>query len=219
MVMTYPLDVTTFMDALPIQTLAMDLPEQMQISRMGNGEVLMSDLGERMWSGTVTLGLSTRAEAGRPLTLLNALRQAGRSFMAYDVRRPGPLLDLTGAALGSSTVTVNALYSSAFELSLAGLPPGYTLRSGDYLSFAYGTSPVRYALHQVVDWAVTAGVGGITPGFEVTPYLRTGVTVGLPVTLVKAACKAVLIPGTVQAGTGGHTIFSGTSFQFVQTLR
>jgi hypothetical protein len=116
-------------------------------------------------------------------------------------------------------VSILALGGDARELSLTGLPVGYTLWAGDYLSFAYGTSPVLQALHRVVATTVVANGSGQTALFEVTPALRPGAAVAAPVTLKKAFCKAVAVAGSVEEMARYHTLSEGMAFDWVQTLR
>ena len=95
-----------------------------------------------------------------------------------------------------------------------GLPAGYVLTRGDYLAFT--CSGVR-ALHRIVTNTVSANGAGTTGTFEVTPRIRAGASVGLAVTLVKAACKAVLVPGSVNKGRSRKTITREMAFRFSQS--
>lgn len=219
MALSFPLPLATFTDTLLVQDMTCDLPEQVQQSRTAGGEQLMADMAERLWTGRVNLAKMVRTEVGRPETLIQLLKQ-GRSFHLYDTRRPNPLLDPTGAILGASAVTILALSADPRELSLAGLPAGYTLSSGDYLSFAYTDLAVtRQALHRVVDTTVVANGAGQTPLFEVIPPIRPGAAAAAPVTLKKAFCKAVMIPGSAPPSIGRSTLFEGLGFDWVQSLR
>lgn len=219
MALTYPLPLASFADILPISSLSFHLPEQLVMSRTAKGEQLTADLGERLWTGQITLGRLTKAEAGRPEVLIDLIRQgASRTFLIYDRYRTNPLLDPTGSILGASTPTILALGGDARELSLTGLPIGYTLSPGDYLSFAYGTSPVLQALHRVVS-TVTANGSGQTALFEVTPALRPGAAAAAPVTLRKAFCKAVAVAGSIEEAMRYSTMTEGIAFAWVQTLR
>lgn len=383
MPLAYPLARETFFDVLPIASMNLHLPEAVTLARTAGGEQLPAELGERLWTGQVTLGPLLRAETGRPEVLIDILRGAGRSFLVYDRRRPAPLSDPAGAILGAAAPVIDTLGADARELRVGGLPVGYQLSSGDYLSFPYGEVPTnllsfpqefdnavwnksaatitanaiaapdgtvtadklveaaadaqhfamqavavttaqpytfsaylraaernaallqigadgpfadfdaaagtvtatglgatgseienvgngwyrcsvtgpaldsiaecyvilrnggvynylgdgtsgmhvwnarlarpatvtRYALHRVVDPTVTAAAGGLTPFFEVTPYIRPGAVTGAAVTLLRAYCKAQLIFGSVAPMEGRHTLFEGQSFGFMQTLR
>jgi hypothetical protein len=196
-----------------------DLPEQVEQSRTQGGEQLTADMGERLWTGRINLGNLLRTEVGRPEALIQVLKQ-GRTFHMYDRRRPNPLLDPTGAILGASAVTILALGADPRELSLAGLPSGYTLSAGDYLSFAYTDLAVtRQALHKVVDLTVTASGAGQTPLFEVVPPIRPGAVAGAAVALRKPFCKAVMVTRTASPSQGRSTLYEGLGFDWVQTLR
>lgn len=217
--LTYPLALATFADSLLVSQNSFSLPEQVQASRTAGGEQLSADVGERLWTGQIMLGRMTKAEAGRPEVLIDLIRQTGRSFLMYDRFRPNPLLDPLGTILGAAAVTILALGGDARELSLAGLTVGYTLSAGDYLSFAYGASPVRQALHRVVNTIVVANGSGQTPLFEVTPALRPGAAAATPVQLKKAYCKAVAIYGSIEEATRQSTMTEGLGFSWVQSLR
>ena len=217
--LTYPLPLATFADSLLVMQNSFTLPEQVQMSRTAGGEQLSSDVGERLWTGKIALGRMTRAEAGRPEVLIDLIRQAGRSFLMYDRYRTNPLLDPLGTILGAASVSILAIGGDVRELSLTGLPVGYTLSAGDYLSFAYGSAPVRQALHRVVNATVVANGLGQTALFEVTPALRPGAAAAAPVQLKKAFCKAVAVYGSIEEAQRYSTMTEGLAFSWVQSLR
>lgn len=217
MALAFPLSIAAFWDLLPIEEISFDAPEQLEMSQTAGGEFLTADLAPMLWTGSVRLGDMGRIEVAVPEVLLDTLRPAGRSFYAYDKRRPGPLNDLSGAILGAATPTIHTLNVNNRDIRLQGLPAGYSLAAGDYLAFDYGSQP-RRALHRVVSTvAITAGTG-ITPLFEVSPMIRPGALVGAAVTLMRASCKARLVPGSVNKGNTSKTVTSGMSFKFTQTL-
>ena len=217
MALIYPLSRANFMDILPIAEHSHFLPDSLEANRTGAGEQLTADLGDRLWQGKIAMGRLMRTEAGRPEVLIDLLRQAGRSFLVHDTRRPWPLLDPTGAIFGASTPTIHTLSADPRELRITGLPASYVLSPGDILGFQYGSSPVRFAQHRVV--TTTTAVAGLTPLFEVTPHIRSGALVGAQIVLFKAACKAVILPGSVEVGVSRRTITEGISFSYVQSLR
>jgi hypothetical protein len=212
------LTLAEFFSNLPIAQQTFWMPDQLEQNRTGSGEQITADLGDRLWQGDVLLGKMTRGEAGRHEVLIDLLNQAGRAFEIFDSRRPRPLLDPNATVLGASSVTILALGADARELRLTGLPAGYTLSSGDYLSFTYGTSPVRFALHRVV-LPVTANGSGQTPLFEVSPAIQPGAVVAAAVTLNRPRMKAVIKAGSMEPGRTSSTITEGVKFSFIQTLR
>lgn len=219
MALTYPLALATFIDTLLVSRVTCDLPELVEQSRTAGGEQLMADMGERLWTGRIDLGPMKRTEIGRPEALIQVVKQ-GKSFQCYDRRRLYPLLDPTGSILGASSVTILALGGDPREMSLAGLPVGYTLSAGDYLSFAYTSlSVTRQALHKVVDTTVVANGSGQTALFEVVPPIRPGAAAAAAVTLKKPFCKAVMVAGSASPSDGRSTLYEGLGFDWVQSLR
>ncbi|MDR5655365.1 hypothetical protein [Ruixingdingia sedimenti] len=218
MAYSFPLSLADFWDILPIRELTFDLPEAVEISETGGGEILTADLGTRLWQGEVVLGDMTPDEAADVSAMLDIVRRAGGSFFATDRARPWPRSDWGGSVLGAASVTMHSVAGTSREMRLQGLPVGYQLRRGDRLAYSYGTNPVRYALHRVASPA-TADEAGVTPLFEVSPNLRPGWPDLAAVTLVKPACKAVIVPGSVQPGRRRARLTVGSSFRFQQTLR
>ncbi len=219
MAYSFPLTAAQFMSRLPVQEITFDISEAMEISETGGGEVLMADLGTRLWRGKVSLGDMTADEAAEVLPLIDILRRAGGSFMAHDVSRPGPRGDITGSTLGAAAPTLSQVNANARDIRLTGLPVGYRLNPYDYLAFSYGSNPTRFALHRAVN-GQQANAGGTFGGWlEVTPNIRAGYAIGAAVTLLKASCKAVIVPGSFQPGRRKATMTSGVSFDFIQTLR
>ncbi|MDN5786400.1 hypothetical protein [Pseudorhodobacter sp.] len=218
MAYTFPLTLAQFMQILPIREMSFTLGGAVEISETEGGEILTAALGTRLWEGDIFLDDMTRDEAGDVMAMLELLRGSGARFMVYDLARPGPRLDISGVGLASFSPKLLSVSGTTREISLSGLPASYALRRSDYLSFSYGSDPVRYALHRVAA-PVSASVGGVTPLFEVSPNIRPGFALNANVTLLKASCKAVVVPGSIQAGRHKATMTTGVSFKFKQTLR
>lgn len=218
MAYAFPLTAAQFFATLRIKEITFDIPESMEMSETGGGEVLTADLGTRLWQGEVQLGELTPDEAADTLAMLDVLRRSGASFMAYDVSRPAPRFDLTGTLLGALVPKLHTVAASTREIRISGLPPAYQLRRYDYVAFQYGSNPTRFALHRLAA-AVVADGTGLTPLVEVSPNIRPGWTINSNVTLLRAACKAVLVPGSVQPGRRKAGVVTGASFKFMQTLR
>lgn len=218
MAYAFPLTTAQFMDILPIQEMVCDIPESLEISETGSGEVLRADLGTRLWRGTIKLADMLSAEADEVMAMLDLLRRANGSFMLYDARRPGPRLDSGGTILGAAAPTIMALHANSRDIRLQNLPASYPLRRHDYLAFSYGTNPTRFALHRLATQA-SANASGQTGWLEVSPSIRPGAVVGSAVTLIKPSCKAIILPRSLQPGRNQATLTRGVSFDFQQTLR
>lgn len=219
MAMSFPLSVSAFFEWLPLSDMTFHLPGAYETSETGDGEIITSVHGTRLWTGTATLGKMSYEEIARAEVYLAALQHPGASFMAYDRRRPAPGADPTGSIIAGLTPQIASLAVNNRELSLTNLPASYQLQVGDYLSFQYGSNPTRTALHRVVSDVVTADGLGATGLIEVTPHIRPGATTGTGVSLIQAACKAQIVPDSFDPGTNGRRINEGMKFQFRQTLR
>ena len=213
MAYTFPVPIAQFFNLLPVEEIMFDSPEQNQESQTGKGERISAELAPMLWTAEVKLGVMLMAEAVQFEALLDILRPTGRTFFAYDVRRRFPMADPTGSILGASAPVIASL-PNAREMTISGLPAGYVVSIGDYLSFDYGG---RRALHRLVSGAV-ASAGGVTPVFEITPMIRPGAAVSAPVGLIRASCKAVLTAGSVSKGTTRNGVTRDMSFRLQQTL-
>lgn len=217
MAFSFPLTTAQFFGGLSVVSARFWLPDAMTMERSEGGEVFTADRGPRLWQAEFTLRPFHHRDAAVVESRLALLRQAGRSFFAYDPRKQAPYYDQTGALLTGYAPKIASLTGSR-EMALNGCPPSYDLRRGDYLAFAYASSPVRYALHQLVTDA-EAGGGGVTGTFEVVPPIRAGASVGADVTLVQPACKMVYEPGSYNAGYGQGNVTTGATFRAIQTFR
>lgn len=211
-VLTFPLTFESFWQTLPIAKDTFEISSAVDVSRTGGGEVITAERGASLWTGKIDLGPLTHAEARAIVPLLNLLKRPGATFAVADSARPGPLLNPGGPG---TAPTVLALGADPRELSLTGLPAGYTLSRGDRIWFTYAG---RGGLHEVVS-TVTANGSGQTALFEVNPPLRPGLTPGTSVPLAWPRCRAVLLPETLSLGVTSHTITTGISFGWIQTLR
>jgi len=130
---------------------------------------------------------------------------------------PAVYFDDAHLAVAGATRTpaINSVGANNKSLRLSGLPSGYVLTAGDYLSYDYGSSPTRRAFHRIVE-TVAADAAGLTPLFEVRPHLASGITTGLSVTLRKPAAKVFIVPETFDPGTARSMVTEGMQFEVMQ---
>jgi hypothetical protein len=209
------LPVADWFAALPVSSMTFDPVEHVVADMTAAGEWLTDDVAPMLWEGSVTLGRMLQAEADHAAVMMDLLRPAGRLFWCYDIRRPTPAADPGGVLLGAATPLIHALPSGNRTLALSGLPPGYVLRRGDYLGFAYAG---RRALHRIAEAQVVANGSGITPAFELSTLILPGAAVGAPVTLIRPAIPVMREPGSVVTGETRARITEGFTFRFKQTL-
>lgn len=217
MALTYPLTYPQFLGALRVEEVSFRLSQPQEHTRLGDGTVISASLGAALWTGSIRLAQAPHPQHAQIEALLALLDQPGATFLCHDPRQIGPAGDPGGVILGSATPAIHSIGASMRELRIAELPAGYVLSPGDMLGFPYGSGPVRQALHRIVVGS-TASSGGLTLLLEVVPALRPGAGAGLPVTLIRPACKARLLPDP-GFGTGRQALSRGASFDFIQTLR
>lgn len=215
-----PTSVAGFWARLPIQAINWDLGAASISSRTEGGEMITAERGVRLWRASVTLHSMLHREAEAILARLSALTGADRSFLAYPRPVESPEVDPEGAIIGAYSPTLGAIAADRIQISLANMPPLYQLHGGEYLAFRYGSSPERYALHQIVaDDPIADATTRQTPLFEVRPAIRPAAAVGAAVTLYRPAMRAQLVRDSINTGTSARMRRSGISFDIIQTLR
>lgn len=214
-----PAPFAAFWSRLPIQSIGWALGSASVSSRTEGGELITAERGVRLWRADVGLHSMLHREGEAILARLNVMAGADRSFFAYPRPIEGPEVDPAGAIIGGYSPAIGQIASDRIQLSLTGLAPGYILAVGDFLSFAYGSAPERYALHQIVDDGVVASGTGATGLFEVRPAIRPGAAVGAAVRLYRPMIRAQLVRDSIQPGVSSGLRRSGISFSIMQTLR
>ena len=207
---------TTFFPSLLIASNRLTLNEPLETARFADGSVVSASLGAALWQGETTVILERHTNVSAYEARLAKLQRAGETFFAYDPRFNGPQADPGGVVLGASTPTIHTLDADNKRLRVTGLPAGYVLSAGDYIGWEYGSNPTRYALHRLVANSLASGTG-LTPLFEVAPFIRPGVTTGTAVTLIRPVFKARLLE--VEYGVAVPVNTGGASIKYTQVLR
>ncbi|MFE3839626.1 hypothetical protein [Pseudogemmobacter sonorensis] len=214
-----PLPLAEFFSGLKISKVSFHLPGARQHSRTAGGEVLSAVIGASLWRGTVTLAAGYHRSISAVQAVLEDLDRAGDPFMVHAMPIWAPAYDPTGAIIAGASPVLQAVAGNNRQISLSGLPAGYTLARGEMLAFAYGSNPTRYALHRVRSLTVVASGAGTTPLFDVVPHIRPGWVTGATVTLIRPSCKAVILPDTIRWPSSDPAVSEGIAFDFIQTLR
>lgn len=218
MAYTFPMTLAQFFEGLPIKSYGLSLGEALEFNETGGGEILTADLGSRLWEMDCEIRPGHYGEIERIKARLDVLRHAGRSLLVHSLGLTAPQSDPDGSILGSATVTLSAVQSNNREIKLDGLPNGYKLTTGDFISWQYGSNPTRYAFHQLASDG-TAGSDGETGLIELSSFVRVGYALGATVKLIKPVMKMVVKPGSVSGGKSESRFTNGVKFTLVQTLR
>lgn len=219
MALSFPLSTANFLDTVQVvASKPFNLQEARQFHQTAGGEIIDASVSTRLWQGSISLRPRRHVDAAEFAAKLQLLTHGGRTFFAYDPTHAYPKADPTGSILGGSSPQISSLNANNRELVIKLLPAGYVISPGDFLAFTYGSSPTRYALHQVVVGS-TANGSGVTGSIEVIPNIRTGAAVNAVITLKKPTAKFLIQPGGFDIGNADILFTTGVSFSFIQTLR
>jgi hypothetical protein len=189
MALTPPLDL---LPIFPGWTTGFELRWRQEQSTQASGRVLVKDMGAPLWT--------LRAQS-KPLTPNNLDRWRARliglengliQFKGYPMSRCFPQAyprGTWGAFSGNGVLA--SIAANRKTITVSGLPAGFELTVGDYLS-AGGF------LHQVMESVSAAGTG-ITPPFEVRPHLAPTMSTGGAVSLKQPNCLMAVVPGSVSS--------------------
>lgn len=174
-----------------------------EISRTAGGVTRVKDMGPLLWNASYLTVPMPRLKAGEVEADLLSLDNGGLLFKGYDPARPFPASDSTAALTG---VTVRAVRGDRRALSLTGLPAGFTLTKGDWVSVDDGSN-----LHLLQAVETITG----STWFEVRPGVRADIAAGDAVTLRYASAYFMVDPGSVERAdvSGLHDTVSWTATQ------
>lgn len=188
-----------------------DLKQRQEYSRTAIGRTTGKDLGPALWAGGFSSVPMSSDDMVDFEAALNSLDGVLNTFEARDLRRQYPRSAPTGVF--GDTGTIYAIQSNK-SLRLTGLDSAFVISRGDYLAFDFGGN--RY-LHQAME-TVTA-VAGLTPYFEVRPYIKAGLVLSpsIAVKLKQPSAVCALVPSSIQKRMINGV--QGTiSFQAMQVL-
>lgn len=214
MAIVYPYDILA---GFPGTITRFELQYMQEMSPLRGGRQVVADLGPALWA------MDVKSKALRPSELkawkarLAALENGGQQLIGYDMTACYPIAYPRGSwPTGDAFDGIASLKSVTNNktATIGGLPEGYKLSTGDYISFDYGTTR---ALHQVMEDAV-ADEYGVSSVFEVRPYIRLGYVLDVDVDLTKPHAVMLVVPGSVSAPLAEDTGRGTISFSAIQTL-
>lgn len=218
MALTFPLSLAQFFTGLAKVSYALRLDEAVQFNETQGGESVAADFGARLWRADLTVRANTYLTLDRVVAKAELLQQAAASVMIGHAWRVGPQGDPTGSILGAATPTITNVNANNRDVTVSGLPVGYVLNEGDLLSFAYLSSPTRYAFHRLMN-TVTANGSGVAGSVELSPAVRPGASTPFSINLLNPAFKAVYVPGSYSPPSQSRAVRTEFSLSFRQTLR
>jgi hypothetical protein len=218
MTIAMPMPITTFANVIcdKVGDTAFTLLQYKLTSGTSIGDMLTARLAVSRWQAEVSFGSMRTSRSSDIQALCEVLEERGGQFNLFNKRRPYPKEDPKGVLLGARSPGIHEIGVASNTLRVNDLPSGYVLSVGDMLSVVYSANPVRVALYRVCERVVAAG-NGITPAFEVAPFLRAGMAVGNAVTLKRPVARMQIMPGSFTPGQAVGNTINGMGFTALET--
>ncbi|MDK3075147.1 hypothetical protein QO034_18830 [Sedimentitalea sp. JM2-8] len=191
MALTFPrTDILTGLDFSP-QTEPFKPMWRQEVSRTAGGVTIVKNIGPLLWKANyATIPIRT-AEAGEVEADLLSLQGGVKTFEGYDPRHPLPASDKVSALTG---VTVSFISPNMERMQIIGVPVGFVLTKGDWISVDDG---VNLNLLKVVETKSADGTGEVAQ-FTVAPFVPVSISVGDPVTLRYPCARWMIDKDSVQ---------------------
>jgi hypothetical protein len=185
------------LQGFPGWTTGFDLKWRQEQSVQASGRVLVKDLGSPLW----TLRAASKTLPPNALDYwrarLTAMENGLKQFYGYSMSRCYPILYPRGSwPTGTSfdgTGTLATIGGDRKSVTIGGLPPGFTLSVGDYVSLSDSGT-----LHQVMEEAA-ALAGGVTPAFELRPHVPPTLVAGGDAVVGRPSCLMAIVPGSIHS--------------------
>lgn len=184
-----------------------------EMSRTAGGRTYVKDLGPSLWRMAARSKVLSPNELDYWRGRLHALENGFVTFYGYSLSRTFPILYPngswpTGVSFSGTAANLHTIGASRNSIRINSIPVGFVLSVGDFLQI--GTTD----LHRVMETA-TADGSGLTPSFEVRPYIWPSVTTTTAVSVYRPHCIMAIVPGSVNtvADTTGR---GSVSFQGIE---
>lgn len=151
-----------------------------EMSGGGDGRHWSAQMSTPLWGASYPLFAARAAQARELNAKVYGLDGMQKALLWSDPYYQGPA---RGNA-GLSAVTVASIRSDRGAIGLAGLPGGFSVTPGDYLSINYASGRVYFGTF------LEGGTG--TGQREIRPYLPLSVNSGAAVELVRPCFKAIV---------------------------
>lgn len=211
MAISYPINLT---NNIHWEIADLRLMRQNEFSTDGRGYTQAKMIGSPLWKANYTsIGLDF-LEAEALDALYENLQGAINTFYVHAYRRPFPGGLTSAAGLDFSAVEVASIASNNKEVTLSGVPAGFTLLAGDYVSIVNTNGGIEF--HKIAVGS-TANGSGVTGLIEFTSHVRPSVVVGQPVILVNPYLE-MFIPAQHDYNQVSGSVYT-IGFEAIQFVR
>lgn len=208
------LSLAQFANRLRVTDYTFEPSENVQTTQSIGGITYRVSRGPILWSGSITCSAYTHDGQAQLSALIDKIKRPGNQFLFTPPKSTRPKSFVAGNNL--SSVQIDGVQASGYDIKLKRLPPNFVLTEGDYFSFNLNGI---HRIYRVVT-AVTASATG-TATVEVNIPLASG---GLPanntaVALINPLVTCQYKDRSYSGVTVGLSHSDSFSFSFVQTIR
>ena len=183
MALTFPYPLAFLSAHIKAAQIPLTLRRFDETSGSADGRFWSARMAAPLWSAVVTLVARSWAEAREVDAKILALDGMAKTFLWAD-----PVYSPAAGGSPGSGVTVSAIASDRTAISLAGLPAGYQVTTGDRLSIAYSG---RVWMATFSETRAANGSGALA-STAIYPYLPLGVSTGAAVEMASPYLKAIV---------------------------
>lgn len=198
MALTYPYALDFLAACLNGPQIPLALQRFDEQSGSGDGRFWSARMAPPLWGATYALYSKHGAHAREINAKVYALDGMSKTMLWTDPYYAGPA---SGMVSGLEAVKVSAIRADRGALALSGLPAGFVLTAGDFLSIIHASS--RYYFGTFAEGGTASSTGTITQK-ELRPHLPMGIAVGAAVELVRPAFRAMVTDFKPFANFRGH---------------
>jgi len=208
-----------WLDELPVRRITWSLPAVGDVIETRGGVVQVVETTSRQWEATAELSLTGLDKARDIEALLDMAAMPGTVVEVTPVPWRSPRLDPQGEAMAGISPTVSAVSTDGRQITLSGMPPGYWLSPGDWLSTeTTGINSGRLVRLYRLQAPAAADANGILGPVSVAPRIDPVVQAGQDVRIVDPVALAVMIPSGLQRGRMAMARWEGATITLRQTL-
>lgn len=150
-----------------------------------------------LWGASYPLYSAKGAHAREVNAKVYSLNGMSKTMLWADPYYTGPA---SGVRSGLGNVTVASVRQDRGAIGLSGLPVGFVLSAGDYLSITYASGRIYFGTF--AEGGVAGGAGGLGQR-DLFPYLPLGIGVGDRIELLRPHFKAMVTEFTPFASHRG----------------
>ena len=169
-----------------------------EMSGSADGRFWSAQMATPLWGATYSLYTKGGADAREINAKINALDGMNQTMLWSDPYYKGPA---SGTRVGLGSITIASIRADRGAIGLAGLPEGFVLSAGDYLSIPYAGGRIYFG--QFAEGGIAGATGGLGAR-EMRPYLPQTIAVGSGVNIITPRFKAMVTDYTPFASFRGR---------------